>query len=191
MKKYLFAAVLLAAFASIGAAQSPSPTPYVRPDAQKRFTNYLRDLTGPIAWGGIVGGAGLSTALNQPEEWHGTWEGFGKRVASNFGKNVIRSTVTYGLDEAMKIDSHFYLSEDRRTGARFKNALLSSVTARKPNGKRTIGIPKLAGTYGSNLVAYNTWYPNRYDWKDAMWNGTVTLGANAAYNLVREFIFKK
>jgi len=191
MKKLLFTSLLIAIFTAIGAAQNSSPTPYVRPDAEKRFKNYLKDVTGPIAWGGIVGGAALSTATNSPEEWHGTWEGFGKRVASNFGKNLIRSTVSYGLDEAMKVDSHFYRSEDRRVSARIKNALISPVTARKANGKRIIGIPRIAGTYGANLIAYNTWYPNRYDWKDAMLNGTINIGTNAVYNLVREFIFKK
>lgn len=191
MKKLITTSLLIAALAAICAAQAPSPTPYVRPSAEKRFKNYLKDVTGPIAWGGMVGGAAFSTAFNSPEEWHGTWEGFGKRVASNFGKNFIRTTVSYGLDEALKVDSHFYISENRSVNARIKNALISPVAARKPNGKRVIGIPKIAGTYGANLIAYNTWYPNRYDWKDAMWNGTVNLGASAVYNLVREFVFKK
>ena len=167
-----------------------APTPYVRPDATKRFRHYVNDVTGPGAWGGILGGAAFSTAVNSPEEWGGSWEGFGKRVASNFGKNVIRSTVTYGLDEALKLDSHFYKSEKRSVGARMKNALISPVTARKANGKRTIGVPKIVGTYSANLAAYELWYPARYDAKDAMVNGTITLGANAFYNLFKEFIFK-
>lgn len=139
----------------------------------------------------MLGGAVISTATNEPDEWGGTWEGFGKRVASNFGKNVIRSTVTYGIDEALKLDSHFYKSEKRTVGARIKNALISPVTARKANGKRTIGIPKIVGAYSANVIAYDLWYPARYDWKDGMRNGSISIAANAAYNLVKEFIFKK
>lgn len=191
MKKSLFAVVFVAALCGAAAAQSLSPTPYVRPDSGKRFRNFALDLTGPAAWGGIVGGAGLSTALNEPEEWHGTWDGFGKRVASNFGKNIIRSTVTYGLDEALRVDSHFYKSDKRDAGPRIKNALISPVTARRPNGKRTVGVPRIVGTYSANLIAYDTWYPDRYDWKDGMLNGTITLGTNAVYNLVKEFIFNR
>ena len=199
LKAILFITFLMT-FVSAPAAQGPSvspstpvtmPSPYTRPDAGKRFKHFAKDLAGPAAWGGMLGGAAFSTAINSPEEWGGTWEGFGKRVASNFGKNVIRSSVTYGLDEALKLDSHFYKSEKRTVGARIKNALISPVTARKANGKRTIGIPKIVGTYSANLIAYELWYPARYSVGDAMVNGTITLGSNAVYNLVKEFVFRK
>ena len=126
---------------------------------------------------GIVTGAGFSTAVDSPKEWGRTWDGFGKRVASNFGRNAIRSTAIYALDESLKLDSHFYQSEKRDVGSRVANAFVSTVTARKPSGKRVLGVPRIAATYTSDVIASELWYPARYDWKDGMRNGTISSGS--------------
>ena len=164
---------------------------YTRPDAKTRRKRFVNSTVGPLAIGRMVFNAGLSTWSNSPEEWERTWEGYGRRVASNAGKNAIRQTTTFGLDEAFKLDSHFYRSKDRSFGSRVKNAFISPVTARDKNGKRVVGFPRLAGTYTSNIIAYETWYPDRYDWKDGVKSGTISLGFNAAFNLFKEFIWKK
>ena len=194
MKKVtlLFLLTTLAAIAAAAQTTATTNQPsYVRPSAEKRFKNYVNDTVGPTAWFGIVGGAGASTAFNSPEEWGRSWEGFGRRVASNLGRNVVRNTVMYGLDEALKLDSHYYRSKKRDVGSRISNALISTVTARKANGKRTIGVPRIVGSYAADVVANQYWYPARYDWKDGMKRGGITLGVNAMFNLVREFVFKK
>ncbi len=196
----LVAAIIFPATFSAVAAQTPTPTPdvgsqtadtYVRPDANTRLKRYVNDTVGPIALTRQVVGAGVGTWRNSPEEWGGRWEGFGKRVASGFGKNLIRQTTTYGLDEALKLDSHYYRSKKKDAGSKIKNALISPVTARNSRGKRVVGVPRLVGTYTSNIIAAETWYPNRYDWKDGVRSGTISLGINAAYNLFKEFVWKK
>ena len=164
---------------------------YVRPDAKTRSKRYIDSMVGPFALAREVAGAGISTWRNSPEEWGDHWEGFGRRAASNFGKNVIKQTTVYGLDEAFKYDSSFYRSKDKSVGARIRNALISPVTARDRDGRRVIGVPRLVGTYGASIVAYETWYPSRYGWKDGVKTGTYSLGFNAAFNLFKEFVWKK
>ena len=164
---------------------------YTRPTAKKRFNRYVNSVVGPFTLARQVAGAGFATWRNSPEEWGGQWEGFGKRMASNFGKNVIKQTTIYGLDEALKLDSGYYRATGKSTGAKIKNALISPVTARKPSGKRTIGVPRLVGTYTGNIIARETWYPDRYDWKDGVRSGTISLGIGAAFNLFKEFVWKK
>lgn len=173
------------------ASRSGKQNAYVVPSPATRFKRYLSSMAGPSALGRNVVSAGLGTWKNSPEEWGTQWEGFGKRVASNFGKGIIRQTTIYGLDEALKLDSHYYKSDKKDFGSRLKNALLSPVTARKRDGSRTIGVPRLVGTYTSSIVAYETWYPARYGWKDGLKSGTISLGMSAAFNLVKEFVFKK
>lgn len=164
---------------------------YVRPDSKTRFKRYVDGVVGPYALARQVAGAGIATWRNSPEEWGGQWEGFGKRVASNFGKNLIKQTTIYGLDEALKLDSHYYRSEKKDVGSKIKNALISPVTARNSRGKRVIGVPRLVGTYSSSIIAAETWYPDRFDYKDGLRNGTISLGMTAAFNLFKEFIWKK
>lgn len=163
---------------------------YVRPDAKTRFKRYADNTIGIGALIGSAFGAGIGTAANEPEEWKGNWNGFGRRFASNMGRGAIRETAVYGLDEVLKLDSHFYRSEKRNVGSRVKNALISTVTARKTNGERTIGVSRLVGTYSASVIAAEAWYPKRFDYKDGLKSGTISLGVNAAFNLFREFIWK-
>lgn len=164
---------------------------YARPNVEKRFKKFASDTFGPFALLGNAAVAGFSTFTNKPEEWDKNWEGFGRRFASNVGRSVIKNMAIYGLDEAFKLDSGFYRSTKRDAGSRIANAFLSTVTARKSNGKRTIGVPRLVGTYTAHAIAAEAWYPARYDWKDGFSSGTISLGVNTAFNLVKEFVLKK
>lgn len=164
---------------------------YIRPTAEKRFKRYVNDTVGPFSWVGIAASAGFSTIRNEPEEWDKSAKGFGKRFASSFGKNAIKNTAIYGIDEALKIDSHYYRSTKRDVGSRVGNAIASTFTARTASGKRTVGVSRIVGTYAANVIAAEAWYPPRYNWKDGMKSGTISLGINSLFNLVREFVFKK
>jgi hypothetical protein len=206
--KLLLAPLFLAAAVSAAAQTTPQPQatpepardqtasvassskPYVRPDASKRRKNYVNSIFGPYALARTVVGAGISTARNSPEEWGGQWEGFGRRVASGFGRNAIKQTTIYALDESFKLDSKFYRSDKRDFGSKVKNALISPLTARKPDGRRVFGFPRVVGTYTAAIVAAETWYPKRYDYKNGLRSGTISLGFNAAFNLFKEFIKK-
>lgn len=97
----------------------------------------------------------------------------------------------YGIDEALKLDSHYYRSKKSDFGSRAGNALASTFTARTSSGKRTVGISRIVGTYTANVIASEVWLPRRYDWKDGMKSGTISLGVNSLFNLVKEFAFKK
>jgi hypothetical protein len=145
---------------------------------------------GPLAIGKSVVSAGISTARNSPREWGPHWEGFGKRFASNMGRRIISNTVQFGLDEALKLDGHYYPATGRGVGARTTNAIASAFTERNVDGKRVVAIPRFVGTYSSNIIAKETWYPDRYSWKNGVRSGTVSLGMNVVFNLVKEFVHK-
>ena len=176
---------------------APSPTPaaspsnsYVFPDAKTRQERYIKSMFGWKTLARQTVTAGVGTWRNSPEEWGDQWEGFGRRMASNLGKNAIKQTTIYGLGEALKLDSHFHKATNRDLGSRVTNALLSPVTARNREGKRVVGVPRLVGTYASNVIAYQTWYPNSHNWKDGVTSGTISLGITAAFNLFVELIHK-
>ncbi len=164
---------------------------YVRPNSRTRATRYFKSMFGPTALAKNVASAGYSTWRYSPVEWGDHWEGFGRRFASSLGKGIIKNTVSYGLDETLKLDSHYYRSQKKDFGSKVTNALISPVTARDRHGKRVIGVPRLVGTYTAGIVAAETWFPARYNWKDGVKSGTISLGMNAAFNLVKEFIWKK
>ena len=201
MRSPLALLVLFLAVAAYGQTSEPQPTPtstpqtsqigYVRPDARTRRHTYFKSMFGLSALGTAIASAGWATGRNKPDEWGPHWEGFGKRLASNMGKRVISNTVLFSLDEAFKLDSHFYKSTKRDMGSRLRNGLISVFTARREDGSRVFGFPKIAGTYTASLIAVEAWYPNRHGWKDGLRNGTVSLGTTTLVNLLKEFISRK
>lgn len=167
------------------------PDPYVRPDAKRRMKNYVNSVVGTVALVQYLASPALLTARNSPKEWGGKWDGFGKRIASTAGKSFVSNTTTYALDELLRLDSNFYRSQDRSVKARLSNAALSTFTARKTDGKRVVGIPRIAGSFLSEVVSSVTWYPPRYNYVHGLKGGAISLGINTGFNLFREFIWKK
>lgn len=165
--------------------------PYIRPDSEKRFRRYVKSVVGPIALAKTVALAGIGTWENSPVEWGDHWEGFGRRFASGLGKSFIKNTTQYALEESFKLDSAFYRSKKTKFGGRFADALASPFTARDTKGKKVFGFPRIVGTYTSNIIAYETWYPSRFNYKNGLKTGTISLGFNAAFNVFKEFIRKK
>lgn len=179
--------------AKVPAASAPksSQTSYVRPDSRERFRRYLNGMFGPVAMAKKVAFAGIGTWTNWPEEWGPHWDGYGRRFATSIGSGIIENSISYGLDEAFKLDSHYVRSSKKDVGSKVKNALISPVLARNKNGKRVFGFPRIAGVYTAHVIAVETWYPARYDYTDGLKSATFSLGMTAAFNLVKEFIWKR
>ena len=132
--------------------------------------------------------AGIDQWSDSPEEWGQGAKGYGKRFASGLGRNAIQQTVTYGLDEALQLDTGFERSKRKGFFPRFKDALLETVTSRTKSGNRVFSVPRFAGVYTGSVIAAETWYPERYSYKDGLRNGTRTLVTSFGINLMREFV---
>lgn len=115
-------------------------------------------------------------------------EGYGKRFASGLGRNAIQQTITYGLDSALNLDTGFQRSKREGFFPRLKDALLENVTSRTRSGKRVISAPRFVGVYSGAVIASETWYPERYSYKDGLRSGTATILTGFGINLIREFV---
>ena len=162
---------------------------YVFPTHKERFNRYVKSTVGPfrLVWSGAS--AGLAQWRDSPEEWEQGMKGYGKRYASSFGQNAIQQTVTYGMDEAFGLDTGFRKSKKDGVGARVKDVLLQNITSRTKSGKRVISAPRLVGVYTGAIISRETWYPERYSYKDGFRAGTGTLLTGFGINLLREFVF--
>jgi hypothetical protein len=168
----------------------PAPTPaYVFPDKGERFRRYVISTVGPLRLARTTVSAGIEQWSDSPEEWGQGAHGFGKRYASSFGSNAIHQTVTYALDTALHLDTGFQKSTREGFFPRFKDALMQNVTSRTRSGRRVISVPKFAGVYAGGIIPHETWYPDRYSYKDGIRSGTKTLLTGFGINLFREFVF--
>lgn len=169
--------------------QPATTTPdYVFPSERERFRRYVLSTVGPWRLARTAATAGIDQWRDQPEEWGQGAQGFGKRYASSLGQNAIQQTVSYGLDEAMSLDSSFERSKREGFFPRMKDALMQNVTSRTRSGKRVISVPRFVGVYTGAIVATETWYPERYSYKDGLRHGTRSLLTGFGINLFREFV---
>jgi hypothetical protein len=168
---------------------SNTPDPYVFPDSRKRFHRYVKNTIGPLSLLKSAAAAGLNQWDNHPLEWGQGAEGYGKRLASHISGNTIRQTVTYGLSEALHLDTGFERSKRHGFWPRLKDALVQNVTSRTRSGKRIISPPIFAGAYAGSIIPEETWYPSRYSYKDGLRSGTYSLASGFALNAIREFFF--
>lgn len=177
-------------------AQEPSPSPqrpnangYVRPDSHDRVSRYLLNMFGPKALAKRVFTSAVLTWSNSPTEWGEHWDGFGKRFASATGTSIVNHTTQFGLEEAFRLDSGYYHGKGG-AGDKIKNAITSPFVARDKHGRKVFGFPHVVGTYTGTIVASETWMPRKFDWRDGLKGGTLSLGADIVFNLVKEFIHK-
>lgn len=169
-------------------AKQTTSKPFVFPTKRERFDRYVKSTVGPFSLLRVGISAGIDQWRDNPEEWEQGMSGYGKRYASGFGKNTIQQTVGYGLDSALHLDTGFRRSTRKGFFPRMADALLENVTSRTRTGKRVISVPRFAGVYSSRIIAYETWYPERYSYKDGLRSGTRSLVTGFGMNLLREFV---
>lgn len=148
---------------------------------------FLKKMFSVQAVTATVPGAILQQFHDWPEEWGKHRAGFEKRTASLYGQFVIG----VAIEDTVKAVHH----EDttyRRLGhgnffRRTAHVITGTVTARKPDGSRTVAYSMPANAYGSWAIA-TLWSPREYRSAGSIleW-GTAGMGVSAGTNLAREF----
>jgi hypothetical protein len=163
------------------------PSQPSRLNQKARFQQYLLFTAGPLPILGELAGSGINQWTNTPHEWGQGWEAFGKRVGSNIGYNAVRQTITYGISAAIDEDNRYFASHAHGF-ARVRYAVVSTVAARKSDGRRTFSISSVAGVAGASTVA-SVWGPSSYKGVgNISKNAGISFGVTAAFNIFREFL---
>jgi len=163
---------------------------YVRPTQKIKLHNYLFDAFGPYPIVGAAVAAGINQADNTPPEWKQGAEGYGKRVASNFGIAGVSITTRYALSEAFKEDSMYYRCECTGIFPRLGHAVISTFTARRgADGHRVFSFPAVVAPYAGTMTAVYAWYPGRYNASDGFRMGNYSLLAYVGGNVALEFLY--
>lgn len=155
-------------------------------EAGGRARAYARGLFGPGALVGIAGSTALDQAGKDPTEWGDDAGGFGRRLASNAGRNAVEETIRHGLAAAMRRSVVYQRCGCRDVGGRIEHAWLEAITDRNRAGDRMLSLPRLAGAYGGAL-AERGWRPDREP-IDVVAIGTGTILFAGLSNLWREFV---
>ena len=162
---------------------------YTPPTEKEKLRLFAFDAFGPYAFATAAVVGGYQEATKSPPEWGSGWNGFGTRVASDFGIQVVTTTTRYGMAEILREDAAYYRCECRGFFPRLSHALISTLTGRHgKDGHTVFSIPGLVSPYAGTMTAL-AWYPDRYSVKDGFRMGNYNLLGQAAGNVAMEFIY--
>ncbi len=117
------------------------PSEHTRLTGKDRFQIYLLSVGGPVPLLGEAVGAGIGQGINSPAEWGQGWRAFGERYGSNLAYNGVRQTISYGAAMALHEDTRYFASGRHGFWGRTHYALLSTFTARRPDGRQSFSVP--------------------------------------------------
>jgi hypothetical protein len=153
-----------------------------------RFRQYLLSAGGPVPLIGEAAAAGYGQWTNHPREWGQGWGAFGERYGSNLAYNGVRQTIGYGVSIVFHEDTRYFASGSRGFWRRTGHAVLSTFTARHPDGGQSFSISSVTGVLGASAIS-SIWGPD--SWKGAQnigENAGISFASTAALNIVREFL---
>jgi hypothetical protein len=155
---------------------------------KERFQQYLLSIAGPAPLIGEAAGAGIGQWTNSPREWGQGWGALGKRYTSNLAYNGVRQTISYGTSVVFREDDRYFASEAKGFWPRTRHALVSTLTARRPDGRQRFSVSGVTSVVGASAIA-STWGPE--SWKGAghiARNAGISFAGTAGLNVVREFL---
>ena len=177
--------VIAGVSATVAAAEEFSST---RPRQEKRESYVHHVFGGPQPALKAAAGAGISQAKGTPREWGDGAAGYFKRFGSAFGKHVIKGSIHYGVAQWRDEELDYRPSDAHGFRRRLQYALLSTVITRKTTtGKKTVATGEIAGAIGSGLIS-RLWQPaSLHTVASGFGSAGISLGADAGFNVVREF----
>ena len=153
-----------------------------------RFHLYVLSTAGPVPLLGEAAGSAINHWSNSPPEWGQGWGAYGERFGSNLAYNGVRQTISYGLSIPFHEDNRYFASGKHGIWSRTGYAILSTFTARHPDGRQSFSVSGVTGVIGASAIA-SIWGPG--SWKGAhniADNAGISFGVTAAFNVVREFL---
>jgi hypothetical protein len=154
----------------------------------EKFEYRFNQTVGLHGYLGAATGAAIGQARDVPHEWGEGVGGYATRYASDFGTNVARQSMEFGLESALHEDPRYFPSEDKRVSARLKNVLLQTVVTRTDSGRETFAWARMFSAFGAGELS-NAWQPPSTNTPGrGLTRGCIMLGGDFGYNFLQEFI---
>jgi len=154
----------------------------------ERTALYLRSLINPWGFAKAAASGGIDQWHDKPQEWGQGWGPYGERVANIEGQYVIQKTVTYLLSSPLHEDNRYFGSGKHGFWPRLEYAFASSILARHDNGKLYVSASQLGGVAAGAFAARLWLPPSQSSAGDAAASFGITIGSNAAFSVVKEFL---
>ncbi|HMJ61235.1 MAG TPA: hypothetical protein VK493_05700, partial [Bryobacteraceae bacterium] len=152
---------------------------------------FKTDVTQSLGFRGLLGaalGASIGQATNTPGEWGQGAGAYGQRFASSLGGSLSRQTFAFVLETALHEDPRYFPSTEHTKKARIWNVVKQSFMTKTDAGGSRFAYASVISAFGAGQLV-NTWQPKSNSHvSDGIERGFISLGLDAATNLVQEFV---
>jgi hypothetical protein len=180
----LFSIVLHAQDAGTVPPLAPAPNTV----APKNSKHYVDSTFGPGAGIGAAASAAWGLWRQSPPEWGQGGDGFGRRLASSYGRRVIKNTVDLGVS-GWRGETMSYVRCGLCAGAwqRLAYALRSGFVRPTQDGGTTLAAGRLTGALAGGFVPM-LWYPDSQNGPGhAALRSATSIGLDVGKNVLQEF----
>lgn len=160
--------------------------------AKQKFQLSLRSIFDPVAFLSVAGLAGAEQYQNVFPAYGSGIEGYGKRYGAAFANHV--SGILLGRAVYPSIfhqDPRYFYKGKGSIGSRTLYAVSAAVVARGDDGRWKPNYSRVLGNFSAAAIS-NLYYPASDRGASlVVYNGLAGIGADAAANLIREFLLKR
>lgn len=160
--------------------------------AKQKYHLLARQLTDPISFLVVAGIAGAEQYKGVFPAYGSGFEGYGKRYGAAMANRVAGQLLGRAVYSSLfREDPRYFYKGTGSVSSRTVYALSRSVIARKDDGRWGPAYAAILGDFSASALS-NLYYPSSDRGASLVFfNGLADIGADAAGNLFREFVFKK
>lgn len=172
---------------STGSSNYAGTAEHYYADAHERAGDYLRrTYTDPARFCWLLIDSATDTWSRSPYEWDRSAESYSYRVASGWGRRIVRNTAQFGLESVLHEDSRYRRSNEHGLRKRIFFAISHAMLAYTPDGSVEPAYGRMAaGTVGA-LVS-STWHPQSIRGRVLLQGFGQAAMDRAGNNLLSEF----
>lgn len=161
-------------------------------EAKQKFQLGLRSIIDPVSFLSVAGVAGAEQYRNIFPAYGGGIEGYGKRYGAALANHVSGTLLGRAVYPSIfHQDPRYFYKGTGSIGARAAYAVSSAVIARGDDGRRMPNYSRVLGHFSAAALS-NFYYPSSDRGGSlVLLNGLAGIGADAAGNLIREFVLKR
>jgi Carboxypeptidase regulatory-like domain len=160
---------------------------------KRKFELAWRTSLDPVTFGLVGAAAGIGQAADQYGGYGQGAQGYGKRYGAAYGDFVIGTFIGSAiLPSLLKQDPRYFYKGTGSTRSRILYAIANSVICKGDNGKWQPDYSSILGSLAAGGIS-NLYYPpnDRNGVGLTFENALIGIGANAATNIIQEFLIRK
>ena len=168
----------------------PNAAPLV---PRQKFELAWKTMLDPVSFGVVGAVAGIQQAQNDFSGYGQGAQGYGKRFAATYAEDAIGTFIGSAiLPSVFKQDPRYFYKGSGSKRSRIFYAVANSVICKGDNGRWQANYSAILGGLAAGGIS-NLYYPasDRNGAKLTFENALIGLGANAAANVLQEFVIKK